>query len=633
MARERAPASASAAQLTAWAVASLLAVVLGLGYSKKRLLAYIGSLGLDMSQHLAIGLLIAGAVYLWSRFVPRRGAIWVVPVLLASAGMSALFVAEDLEGAADKLHVPVLLLALALSLLIPASVFVAASKLSFAALRAREGKLRWLPVVGAAAGFAVLVVHRFVLDLNYPGLHLFGTVLGTVFAGACLTGVTLPVVSRRTRVAMLTLLAVVSFSSFVFRPRDSWTVQAMRRTSAVFAPYVARLHEVPIPEAGDVKQGDARGVPPTAPALIDKPTIVFWTIDALRPELLSGEYCARLKNLCALAAESTTFSDARSAAPATTASLTSLFTGRYYSQIYWKEAKTTSGAERLFPHADTSPRFPQILTDAGINTINTGGHAGYVAEWGTVQGFTTEVSEGKTARDIGRLTIKKLKEPGQLFIYAHLLEPHAPYNAKGNTPFEKYVGEVALVDDQLGQLRQAIAKTSRHASTILIVSADHGEAFGEHDVSFHGSTVYDEMIRIPLIVHIPGRAAREVDEPVSLIDVGPTILDLFGQETPATFMGQSLVPLIAGGSQPLERPIVVDSSRGQQAMVSRDGYKVIYDARARTSELYDTHADPGETDDLSDDRPDILKERLGRLRAFMKTHTLKRPGYKKPYLK
>lgn len=638
MASERAPITASLAQTYAWFGAAVLAAVSALFYTKQQPAAYVGSLILDVSQHLAAGLAIGGAVYLWSRIVPNRGAAWVVAVAIGALAVSEPFVAEDVEGAATKLTVIPLpanlrvhLVAVALSLLVPLAAYVG-SRISFAA-RLESKRARWLPPAAIAMGFGVQLAHARLFDLNYPGIHLLGTLVGAIFAGACATGLPLPVLSRRVRVAAVAVLGLMAASPLATRPRDSWTVQAMRRRSAVFAPYFARLHEDPIPDDVVVtKHDDSTPIAPTSPRLVGRPSVVFWTIDALRPDLLR-DHCDRLKNLCALAAESTTFSNARSPAPATTASLTSLYTGRYYSQIYWQDATTPFGAERLFPQKDTSPRFPQILTDAGVTTINTSAHAGYTAEYGVVTGFATEAFEGKSVKEIGKLTRRMLREPGQLFIYAHILEPHAPYNAAGDTPFEKYLGEVAVVDREVGALRDAIAKSKQAASTILIISADHGEAFQEHGVSFHGSTVYDEMVRIPLIVHIPRRAPRMIDEPVSLVDLGPTILDLFGQETPGTFMGQSLVPMLAGGTEPLLRPIVVDSSRWQQALVFPDGYKVIYDMRSRTSELYDTNADPAEANDLSDAKPELLRERVGTLRAFMNAHTLKRTGYKKPYRK
>src|SRR5690606_29555281 len=125
--------------------------------------------------------------------------------------------------------------------------------------------------------------------------------------------------------------------------------------------------------------------------------------------------------------------------------------------------------------------------------------------------------------------------------------------------------------------------------------------------------VYEEQVRVPMIVVGPGVAPRTIDEPVSLIDVGPTVLDLFGEATPGHVMGQSLVPLLAGRDVELSRPIVVDAGRRKQALIGRDGWKVIRNIRQRTTEAYDLGADPGELTNLVDTRPDEARARLDAL--------------------
>src|SRR5690606_28869099 len=138
-----------------------------------------------------------------------------------------------------------------------------------------------------------------------------------------------------------------------------------------------------------------------------------------------------------------------------------------------------------------------------------------------------------------------------------------------------------------------------------IVSSDHGEAFGEHDTWEHTKTLYDEMIRVPLLVRGPGVVPRVIDEPVTLLDLGPTVLDVFRTPIPAAWAGQSLVPLLAGATgreAELERPILAEGRR-RRAIVMPDGMKVIVDLRRKLVEAYDLAADPGELDDVWDDPP------------------------------
>ncbi|MCA9617611.1 MAG: sulfatase-like hydrolase/transferase, partial [Myxococcales bacterium] len=149
--------------------------------------------------------------------------------------------------------------------------------------------------------------------------------------------------------------------------------------------------------------------------------------------------------------------------------------------------------------------------------------------------------------------------------------------------------------------------------------ADHGEGFGEHNAYYHGTTLYEEMVRVPLVIHHPALHPRVVDSRVSLIDLAPTILDLFGVATPGSYMGQTLAPVLAGGSLAATRPIYLDSQRGLTGMVFEDGHKLLVDDGL--PELYDLDADPGEEENIYDGG-DHARRHLGELRAFEKAHQM-----------
>jgi arylsulfatase A-like enzyme len=167
--------------------------------------------------------------------------------------------------------------------------------------------------------------------------------------------------------------------------------------------------------------------------------------------------------------------------------------------------------------------------------------------------------------------------------------------------------------------------------TLLFVLSDHGEAFGDHDAQFHGNSVYEELLKVPLAAVGSGVAARSIEVPVSLIDFGPTILDWFGVPTPAAFMGESLVPLLRGESRSFSRPIVAETGL-KQAMVFDDGYEVIRDLRRKTLELYDLKSDPGELSNLSDPIDPEHDEHVLLLRGFFQVHTYRENGYRVPYV-
>lgn len=159
---------------------------------------------------------------------------------------------------------------------------------------------------------------------------------------------------------------------------------------------------------------------------------------------------------------------------------------------------------------------------------------------------------------------------------------------------------------------------------IVIVTADHGESFGEHGVSMHGTGVWEEQMHVPLIVYVPGLEPRRVGTPRSLIDMAPTILDLLGQPKPArdapdALSGTSLVPDLLGQSPP-QRPIYAHLPAGvatyEDHSVLIDGrWKVIRHGADRFS-LYDLSADPHEFVDLAARQPRQLARMRQLLSAF-----------------
>ncbi len=219
-----------------------------------------------------------------------------------------------------------------------------------------------------------------------------------------------------------------------------------------------------------------------------------------------------------------------------------------------------------------------------------------------------------------------------MFIYMHLMEPHSPYNLGGKwgTPYQRYVREVGIAGREIQRLDRALTKLGLADRLVLMVGADHGEAFGEHNTKHHGLTMYEELLWVPLLIRVAGVQPRRVDRRVSLTDLGSTILDLMGVATPATFLGQSLVPYLRGEDVELERPLVAESGRYLQVMYFADGTKAIFDRRQGVRELYDLEAEPGELHNLYDDRIPSVTARVDMLQAFFDRHTLVREGYTVP---
>jgi arylsulfatase A-like enzyme len=163
-----------------------------------------------------------------------------------------------------------------------------------------------------------------------------------------------------------------------------------------------------------------------------------------------------------------------------------------------------------------------------------------------------------------------------------------------------------------------------------ILTSDHGEAFGEHGTRFHATTIYDELLRVPLIIHGPQIRARRIKTPVSLVDIAPTLLDMFQLPTPGEYMGQSLTPLLAGKNFEFSRPIAADS-RLKRSIVFPGGWKVIHNERLDATEVYNLKRDPKELKNLHP-LPE-LEDEVVLLHAFFEQHRLRKDGYEPPYRK
>jgi arylsulfatase A-like enzyme len=177
----------------------------------------------------------------------------------------------------------------------------------------------------------------------------------------------------------------------------------------------------------------------------------------------------------------------------------------------------------------------------------------------------------------------------------------------GSRDFYKYDGEIIRADDNLQRFISKLKTLGVYDDTLLIVTADHGEAFGEHEQDYgHGGKPYNPVTRIPFIVHLPGLvpSGRVVEDPVQILDIAPTVLEAFGLAVPEQFQGSSLVPLLAGRDAELEDRTIFSHARGVTAAV-RGRWKLIHDPEAGHDRLYDLRTDPGERTDLGEERPSI----------------------------
>ncbi|MGH2368835.1 MAG: sulfatase family protein, partial [Chloroflexota bacterium] len=183
-----------------------------------------------------------------------------------------------------------------------------------------------------------------------------------------------------------------------------------------------------------------------------------------------------------------------------------------------------------------------------------------------------------------------------------------------------YAGEVSYADEQIGRLLATLEQTGLDATTLVVVTADHGESFGEHDQWLHGDSLYEHELRVPLLVAGPGvPPGRQMDGLARQVDVLPTILDLLRLPPAGPIDGRSLVPLMLGEEDGQERvsfgQIADDSIL---AIVTGDQWKLILDYRRDTIELYYLPDDPQETDNRAPREWWRVRELFGQLDDWAK---------------
>lgn len=254
-----------------------------------------------------------------------------------------------------------------------------------------------------------------------------------------------------------------------------------------------------------------------------------------------------------------------------------------------------------------------------------------------IVGSATGASAYKRAEEITNNAIEWIEKPGteQFFMWTHYMDVHYPFQppnkhleAIGEEPFstrrvaslndamhehpesltEKdiedlktlYAAELHYVDHNLNRLLNTLSAKGIRDETMVIITADHGEAFGEHSRWGHHPYMYDELLRVPLLVDEPGREAKKIDTQVSLIDIFPTICDACDINQPPELQGENLFEKESGVE-------LATSSDGKRLAARTPKWKCLWHVAEGEVELYDLLEDPEETVDVSSKHPDIIK--------------------------
>jgi arylsulfatase A-like enzyme len=448
------------------------------------------------------------------------------------------------------------------------------------------------------------------------------------------------------------------------------TVRLARRVRVERWLGALALLVVVVPAGARLIDGTRRPPPPPAsrPRAIHK--ILFLTIDTLRSDAVStlNPAAPPTPSLDALASDSVVFTRAYSPAPWTLPSFVSMMTG-----VAPPVHGVRTPALRI---PDPLPTLAERLRDSGYVTAAIGHNPWLRPRHGMSRGFESydvcprdDFGRSLGSRLLARLFPRRLKPTlttpeitdlagawlreharDDFFLWLHYFDPHGPYAPPeayrprekppegmgytfGGAPAirmgslvisppqrkwarELYDGGVRYVDDNVGRITEELKRLGIYDETLIVFASDHGEEFWEHGSFEHGHTLYDELLRVPLFVKLPGQATRfRQDHRASTGGIHATILELCGIEADSRWLSyRSLAPLLGSGL-PDDDPILSASPlyyEDREAWI-RGSTKWIHSRVSDRIEVFDLTRDPGEHHDLATSFPEKAREGLEEL--------------------
>ncbi len=169
---------------------------------------------------------------------------------------------------------------------------------------------------------------------------------------------------------------------------------------------------------------------------------------------------------------------------------------------------------------------------------------------------------------------------------------------------DAYADSLAYVDHQIGRLVDSLKQSGRWDNTVLVITGDTGQAFYEHGFAAHANKLYDEVMRVPLIIRVPHLERRGTDRLAQHIDVPPTLLGVLGLPPHPSFQGHSLLDPPQSSDAAF---LVVQSPLADQVAMVQGDHKLIYDVPTRRFHLYDLISDPCEHQDIASNQPQITR--------------------------
>ena len=389
-----------------------------------------------------------------------------------------------------------------------------------------------------------------------------------------------------------------------------------------------------------------------------KPNVLMIVVDTLRWDRVGcyGSSRDTTPAIDRLAAEAVRFERAYSTASWTIPAVASMITGTYPSHH-----TATSFDRRLPGEIDT---LAEILRGEGYATAGIISHSAIDSSHNFDQGFDVYLEGEARGHDhlstpgVTEQALEQLSALAQgdapFFLFVHYFDPHYNYlrhpefgfaaasagRLSGDEPMsdlrrlegdltegetqllrDLYDEEIRFTDAGIGRLVDRLARLGERDNTVVVITADHGEEFLGHGHLGHTRSLYEELVRVPLILRVPNGApaGRVVKRPVSVVSLVPTLLDLAGVDpAPFGFQADSLIPELSGEQSGVADAVFCEVDfvpiragrlvpEVHKSALIEERYKLIRDEVSGLLELFDLEADPAELQDLSEKRPELVR--------------------------
>ena len=364
------------------------------------------------------------------------------------------------------------------------------------------------------------------------------------------------------------------------------------------------------------------------------PNVILIVVDTLRADHLScfGYHRPTTPNIDRFAADSVFFTNAIAPAPWTAPSLGSLFTSQYPAVLGYEDLPSPINKRFL--------TLAEVFKNSGYDTKGIISHVIISSRLNFDQGFDSYDEEN--ARGHGHVSSPSVtdkaisfledQKDGKFFLFLHYFDPHydfiqhedynyypdydgplfsrqplveeirrlAPSLSPEDIDYLRalYDSEISFTDEHLGRLFHKLKEMDLYDDSLIVFTADHGEEFCEREGCWigHTRTLYQELIHVPLIIKLPGKAKKRLSQDyVGLIDIMPTIVDYAGLETPDDYECEGEIIDLPRGKRRNNKAIFSETKRlaNLQAVI-KDGWKLIVNTDNREVKLYNFENDPTE---------------------------------------